>query len=309
MNTKELECFLAVCEEKSIHKAADKMFISVQGMSRIIKKLEAEVGAAILHRTPQGVQLTGEGEILERHAVSIIDNISNMSREIKKSAGGMGGSLSVGISYGLLSFYRPSVIVDFKNENPEIELEFKEYSDVKVTESVWLGASDVALVYEPVDMEQFDVTPLNSGEFFMVVHKDNPLSRKAAVTIEDIKGQPLVLQNEEFNIHKLVVSECGKKGFTPDIVFQSTGICMCNRLCKENKGISVATKNVINEIKSDDVLLIPFAGRPYHQQISAITRKGNMITGEMKAFIDFMKLRAEEIEETVAEKSQFAVVS
>ena len=48
MNTKELECFLAVCEEKSIHKAADRMFISVQGMSRIIKKLESEVGAEIL---------------------------------------------------------------------------------------------------------------------------------------------------------------------------------------------------------------------------------------------------------------------
>ena len=306
MNTKELECFLAVCEEKSIHKAADKMFISVQGMSRIIKKLEAEVGAAILHRTPQGVQLTSEGEILERHASSIIDNISNMSREIRKSAEGLGGNLSVGISYGLLGYYKPSLIVDFKNDNPEIELEFKEYSDVKAADSVWLGGSDVALVYEPVDEEQFDVTPLNSGELFMVVHKDNPISKKAAVTIEDIKGQPLVLQNDEFNIHKLVVSECEKKGFTPDIVFQSTGICMCNRLCKENKGISVATSNVIAEIKSDDVLLIPFAGSPYHQKISAITRKGNMITGEMQAFIDFMKQRAED---KTAGKPRIAVVS
>ena len=106
MNTKELECFLAVCEEKSIHKAADRMFISVQGMSRIIKKLESEIGAEILHRTPQGVRLTGEGEILARHAGSIIDNISNMNREIRKSVDGVSGNLSVGISYGLLGFYR-----------------------------------------------------------------------------------------------------------------------------------------------------------------------------------------------------------
>lgn len=298
MNTKELECFMAVCEEKSIHKAADKMYISVQGMSRIIKKLEAEVGAEILHRTPQGVRLTSEGEILERHASSIIDNLSNMSREIQKSVDGLNGNLSVAISYGLLGFYKPSVIVDYKNDNPDINLSFKEYTDVKAADSVWLGGSDVALVYEPVDEEQFDKTHLNSCELFMVVHKDNPLSKKSVVKIEDIKGEPLVLQNDEFNINRLIVSECEKKSFTPDIVFQSTGICMCNRLCKENKGISVATKNVINEIKSDDVLLIPFAGSPYHLDISAITRKGNIVTGEMKSFIDFMKKRAGSIKQT-----------
>ena len=292
MNTKELECFLAVCEEKSIHKAADRMFISVQGMSRIIKKLEAEVGTEILHRTPQGVRLTNEGEILARHAESIIDNISNMNREIRKSADGVGGKLSVAISYGLLGFYKPSLIVDFKTEYPEIELTFKEYTDVKATQSVWLGRSDVAIVYEPVDDEQFEREPLNSCELFMVVHKNNPLSKKASVTADDIKGQPLVLQNDEFNINRLIVSECEKRGFKPDIVFQSTGICMCNRLCKENKGISVATKNVINEIRSDDVLLIPFAGRPYYLDISAVTRKGNIITRESEVFIDYIKERA-----------------
>lgn len=306
MNTKELECFLAVCEEKSIHKAADKMFISVQGMSRIIKKLEAEVGAEILHRTPQGVRLTGEGEILERHASSIIENISNMSREIKKSVDGLGGNLSVAISYGLLGFYKPSVIVDFKNENPDITLSFKELTDVKATDSVWLGGSDVALVYEPVDEEQFDILPLNTCELFMVVHRDNPISKKTTVTIEDLKDQPLVIQNDEFNINRLIVSECEKKGFSPDIVFQSTGICMCNRLCKENKGVSVATKNVISEIKSDDVLLIPFYRSPYRQQISVITRKGNVVTGEMKAFIDFMKQRAGNVGKT---KPKLGVVS
>ena len=292
MNTKELECFLAVCEEKSIHKAADRMFISVQGMSRIIKKLEAEVGTEILHRNPQGVRLTNEGEILARHAESIIDNISNMNREIRKSAEGVGGKLSVAISYGLLGFYKPSLIVDFKTEYPEIELTFKEYTDVKATQSVWLGGSDVAIVYEPVDDEQFEREPLNSCELFMVVHKNNPLSKKASVTADDIKGQPLVLQNDEFNINRLIVSECEKRGFKPDIVFQSTGICMCNRLCKENKGISVATKNVINEIRSDDVLLIPFAGRPYYLDISAVTRKGNIITRESEVFIDYIKERA-----------------
>lgn len=296
MNTKELECFLAVCEEKSIHKAADRMYISVQGMSRIIKKLESEIGAEILHRTPHGVRLTGEGEILARHAGSIIDNISNMNREIKKAVDGVSGNLSVAISYGLLGFYKPSLIVDFKKAFPEIEMTFKEYTDVKAAESVWLGGSDAALVYEPVDDEQFERESLNSCELFMVVHKNNPLSKKVSVTIDDIKDQPLVLQNDEFNINRLIVSECEKKGFKPNIVFQSTGICMCNRLCKENKGISVATKNVINDIRSDDVLLIPFAGRPFYLDISAITRKGNIRSRETEVFIDFIKERADELQ-------------
>ena len=67
MNTKELECFLAVCEEKSINKAAKTTFISVQGLSRMIKKIEAELGAEVLVRTQQGIELTDQGRILEKH--------------------------------------------------------------------------------------------------------------------------------------------------------------------------------------------------------------------------------------------------
>lgn len=170
MNTKELECFLTLCEEKSMHKAADKMFISVQGLSRIIKKLESEVGAEIIHRTPQGVILTSEGEILERHACNIIDNISSLNMEIQKSVDGLSGSVSIAISYGVLGFYHPSLIVDFKRQYPDIELTFKEYTDSKAADSVWLGRSDLGVVYEPVDDEHFTGEPLNSSELFMVVH-------------------------------------------------------------------------------------------------------------------------------------------
>lgn len=51
MNTKEMECFLSVCKNKSINKAAKEMFITVQGLSRIIKKLEEELGTEVIYRT------------------------------------------------------------------------------------------------------------------------------------------------------------------------------------------------------------------------------------------------------------------
>ena len=294
MNTKELECFLAVCEEKSIHKAADRMFISVQGMSRIIKKLESEVGAEIMVRTPQGIQLTAEGVILEKHACNIIDHISHMNREIMKSANGLNGKLSVALSYGVLTYYHPSLIVDFKKEYPDIDLTFKEYTDKGVSDNVWFGACDVGLTYTPVDDEHFEEAGLCESELFVLVHKDNPLSKKSLVTIEDLEGHDIVLQNEEFNINKLVLRECEKKGFHANVVFESTGICMCNKLCKANRGVSVVMEETVKDIKSDDVVLIPFKNRPYFMGISAIYRKGSVVTPEMKTFLEYMERVSEE---------------
>ena len=67
MEYKQLQVFLKVCETKSITKAAERLFISQQAVSRIIANLESELNARLFIRTPQGVELTDWGGELEQH--------------------------------------------------------------------------------------------------------------------------------------------------------------------------------------------------------------------------------------------------
>ena len=288
MNTKELECFLAVCEEKSINKAAKTTFISVQGLSRMIKKIEAELEAEVQVRTQQGIELTDQGRILEKHARTIIDHMSSMNLEIEKSREGFTGELKVALSYGILGFFTPLFVVEFGEQYPEITLQFEEYTDKKVRDALWYGDCDIAITMAPVDDDRFEYRVIDESEIFLVINRDNPLSRKDYVTIDDLREQSLVIQNREFNVHRLIRSECPNHGFEPKIIFESNGVCMCNKLCQQNRGISVCMRHTIEDIKGESLKLVPFKDSPYSLKIILARRKDSIISREMEEFEKFI---------------------
>ena len=287
MNIRDLEYFLQVCEDKNIHKAAEKLFISPQGLSQTIKKIEKELGAEILKRTNYGVDLTDEGRVFAKHARQITEHMVFLNREIEQLANVETGQLFISISYGMFSFYKAKCILDFKALYPDITLEYREYTDKKAVESVWYGESDLALTYLPVDKERFRITPLNRNELFLVVNKKNPLSTKEHVSFGDLRDQRLILQNQEFVLHNFVKDQCKKHGFVPKIIFESNGVCMCNKLCRDNIGVTVSMKHVLEDIKAENLVLIPFEKRAY-LDIVLISRLEMPETKEMKLYKDFI---------------------
>lgn len=67
MNLKELEYFKTICEQKSITKAAHSLYMTPQGLSKIVKNMETELKTVLLNRTGTGVTLTESGEYLYEH--------------------------------------------------------------------------------------------------------------------------------------------------------------------------------------------------------------------------------------------------
>ena len=71
MNIKDLEYFQMICQEQSITKAAKRLYLSPQGLSKILQGMEAKLHTTLLIRTKQGLQLTESGQALLRRAPGI----------------------------------------------------------------------------------------------------------------------------------------------------------------------------------------------------------------------------------------------
>ena len=72
MKIEWLRCFNEIAQTNSISKAAQNLYISQPALSKIIKHLESETGEILLLRSPFGVRLTQQGEILWRYAQEIL---------------------------------------------------------------------------------------------------------------------------------------------------------------------------------------------------------------------------------------------
>ena len=78
MRVEYLYYFLVVSETKSLNKAANKLFISQQQLSRIVSSLENEFQTQLLNRTSGGVSLTKDGEEFTKYAIDIVNKAREM---------------------------------------------------------------------------------------------------------------------------------------------------------------------------------------------------------------------------------------
>ena len=80
MEMKELYYFIAIAEEKSISKAAERLFMAQSSLSQFLGILENNVGSKLFIRTSRGVCLTQEGELMLQYAYKTLAEYRSVTK-------------------------------------------------------------------------------------------------------------------------------------------------------------------------------------------------------------------------------------
>lgn len=287
MTIKDLENFRTVCEERSITKAARLLYITPQGLSKSIKNLESEWHTQLLNRTTQGITLTETGEYLYQHLPEFLDSYYNIYTNVQKIQQTQNREIDLLSAYGILRLVSPECITDFRTKHPEITLRYREYPDKQVERLFREKEGNVAFTIgpsEPDDFTEFHAIKLESFPIKLLVNRSHSLSQKQYVEITDLKNEPLYLESSDFYIHHLIVEKCKLAGFTPNIVFETSGFSLCHKMTRKNKGISVVVDFVFDDMGDDSMTLIPFCDGNYEWTTYMLTRKEKDISPDILLF-------------------------
>lgn len=118
MDYKQLKFFRKICEEKSINRAAQKLYISQQALSKSVARLEEEIGAPLFVRTPGGVRLTPTGQLLEQRAGEYLEEHDDILRQLR--AVRTGTHLRIGYFMGLLQELPAGFFARFMDRHPDL---------------------------------------------------------------------------------------------------------------------------------------------------------------------------------------------
>ena len=287
MTIKDLENFRTVCEERSITKAARLLYITPQGLSKSIKNLESEWHTRLLNRTTQGITLTETGEYLYQHLPEFLDSYYNIYTNVQKIQQTQNREIDLLSAYGILRLVSPECITDFRTKHPEITLRYREYPDKQVERLFREKEGNVAFTIgpsEPDDFTEFHAIKLESFPIKLLVNRSHSLSQKQYVEITDLKNEPLYLESSDFYIHHLIVEKCKLAGFTPNIIFETSGFSLCHKMVRKNKGISVVVDFVFDDMGDDSMTLIPFCDGNYELTTYMLTRKEKDISPDILLF-------------------------
>ena len=143
MTTSE-QVFLVLCQELSFRRAAEKCYMSQQGLSEHIKRLETQYGVPLFQRRPK-VALTQAGQSLRRTLESEAVLEQDLSREMENLRDGTRGKVTIGIGISRARIYLPRILELFWKEAPGVEVIVRMDNSAQLEEELAAGKLDCTL--------------------------------------------------------------------------------------------------------------------------------------------------------------------
>ena len=189
MEMKELAYFIAIAEERSISKAAERLFMAQSSLSQFLSILENNVGSKLFVRTSRGVRLTQEGELMLQYAYKTLSEYRSVQNEIKDMKQLKSGRVIMGISSFRGSYLLPPVLNAFRLEHPDVKVEIVEQNSMALEQMILAGEIDIALLVMSEADPRLNIQPVMKDEICLITshthpvmtfargNKDNPESR------------------------------------------------------------------------------------------------------------------------------------
>ena len=273
MTIKELEEYQMICSKGSLSQAAKALFITPQGLSRVLKNLETELDCTLVNRVASGLELTESGKCLLEYAQKAISEYEKLKETIESIRGSVHGAVDLLMAYDLIRIFDPECFADFQRQYPGISFSYREFPD-RITEQMLVeGQGNAAISIGPFSEDLFHIQPLMDCPLSLIVYEGHPLCEKKTVTIEDLKGEPLYIENSSFKINEFVQRRCWMHGFEPDIAFEASSFDICCKMCRMKKGITVLPDIIYEDMKNDGLVQIPFEDLQMELEVAFLTPK------------------------------------
>ncbi|MHC1757939.1 MAG: LysR family transcriptional regulator [Negativicutes bacterium] len=287
MDIKQLGCFLAVCEEHTFTKAAHKLFLTQQCVSKTIASLEKELGFTLFYRTKDGLIITEYGAFLEEKAQSVVDQFDNIRNSFQEFAHTSAGCVNFGMAGGMIRYISLDLLNEFRKKHPYVQLEVKEILNIGCEAGVLDETLDIAATLGPFDNANFKGISLKKHNMLAIINVANPLAKKATISIDDLRGQRLV-SNEGKN-HFNLIALCQAKGFFPNIISSINQPTIKIELCEKDDVIAFGVDFVLERLNLNDrVCFKQFDDSAYQWEMCLITKRERHLSHPVTSFLDFI---------------------
>lgn len=289
MTIKELEEYQMICSKGSLSKAAKALFITPQGLSRVLKNLETELDCTLVNRVASGLELTESGKCLLEYARKATAEYDRMKEKIESIQESAYGSVELLMAYDLIRLLGTDCFADFQKQHPQISVTCWEYPDRIAERMLAEDQGNMGISIGPFAGDLFRIQPLMKRRLCLIVYEGHPLAGKNEVTVEDLKEEPLFMENSSFKINEFVQRQCWFKGFEPNIVFEASSFDICYKMCRMKKGISVVLDFVHEDMKADGLVRIPFAEPDMEMEIALLIPKNRPGEHAVDKFCTYLK--------------------
>lgn len=239
-----LQLFVAVCEEGSIARAAEREALVPSALSKRIGALEADVGTPLLVRRRRGVEPTPAGEALLGRAREILGDLDRLRGELGAFGQGVQGSVRLLASPSVLAEQLPDDVAAFMARHPAVRVSLDERTSPDIVRSLHEGTADLGVLWDLADLSGLQTLPYRADRLCVAMAPDHPLARRASLRYADTLAQPSVCVAPGGTMDQLLRRQAALLGQLPSHRVQVSSMDAACRIIAAGLGLAVLPREV-----------------------------------------------------------------
>lgn len=204
MRSRQLECFVRVCELGSITKAAATLNIAQPALGAQIKALERELGVRLLARTVTGTTPTNAGSIFLEEAKYILRRLENLKRTLREVDANVPRTLRVGMPASLTGMLASRLLERVHASMPDLTVKIVENPSHVLVEHVQNGKLDMGLAFAVRPNPAVNGEPRLRESLYLITNPGSPHDRKRPIPLREIVSIDLTMPGEGDVVRQLV---------------------------------------------------------------------------------------------------------
>jgi LysR family transcriptional regulator, hydrogen peroxide-inducible genes activator len=292
MNLRDLSYLVALAEHRHFGRAAEASFVSQPTLSTQIRKLEDELGVALVERTPRKVLLTETGREIARRARGVLSQVDEIKAIAQRTRDPESGTIRLGIFPTLGPYLLPHVIPHLRERFPRLELLLREEKTEQVLHMLREGTLDAGILALPVHDDSLHTEFLFEEPFVLAVPNGHELAaRQGRLRMDDLAEQNLLLLEDGHCLRDQALEVCHLAGAGEKSGFRATSLETLRQMVSANVGITLLPTLAVKPpvAQSTNVQLIEFEEPAPSRRIAMLWRKSSAMTPFFEALAEVMR--------------------
>jgi len=273
MTLNELKFVVAVAQERSFRRAAEKCFVTQPALSLGIKKLEQELDVIIFERSRSEVTPTEIGSQLIEQANIVLEQSNRLKEMAKLGTNPLEGMFKLGMIHSVGPYLLPEIIPILRKSVPNMPLEIEENLTANLEVQLKNGVIDAAVIALPFNVPGIQVQTLYDEDFSVVVPSNHHWANRKLIKAEELSDEKVLLLNSGHCFSNQVTQACPELSRKGEVL-QGNSLETIRNMVASNLGITVLPASATVARYANPLLkVIPFEKPVPTRRIAIAWRK------------------------------------
>jgi LysR family hydrogen peroxide-inducible transcriptional activator len=270
MEFQQLRYFVAVAEERSFSRAAERMRVAQPSLSQQMQKLENNVGHLLFDRLPRGVTLTEVGRQLLPFARQVLSDLSDAQRCVDEFAKEASGTVGFGIIPTIAPYLLQKILARTAEKLPKVTVRVTEDLTEVLVRGLDEGELDLAVASTcrtgpGVHKETWGEEPM-----ILVVPTWHRLANRRTATWRDLQGESLLIPKESHCLSRQIARWCDRHGIQSRLKVNASQLSTIVTLVVTGRHLSLLLAMAVEEERRPGCAFVAIRGDKPEREINII---------------------------------------